>query len=177
MLWSVDPQHAAVEFSVKHMAISTVKGQFKSFTATGETNDAGVPTSLKMEIDAASITTNNEQRDAHLNSGDFFDVAAHPAITFVSTSIKGPADDLTITGDLTMRGVTKPVTLKGELSQTVTDPWGNKRTSIVASGKLSREAWGLTWNQALEFGGFMVSDDVKLHIEAEAVATSEAAVA
>lgn len=177
MLWSVDPQHAAVEFSVKHMAISTVKGQFKSFTATGETNDAGVPTSLKMEIDAASITTNNEQRDAHLNSGDFFDVAAHPTITFVSTSITGAADDLTITGDLTMRGVTKPVTLKAELSQTVTDPWGNKRTSIVATGKLSREAWGLTWNQALEFGGFMVSDDVKLHIEAEAVATSEASVA
>lgn len=177
MLWSVDPQHAVVEFSVKHMAISTVKGQFKSFTATGETNDAGVPTSLRMEIDAASITTNNEQRDAHLNSGDFFDVAAHPTVTFVSTSIKGAADDLTITGDLTMRGVTKPVTLKGELSQTVTDPWGNKRTSIVATGKLSREAWGLTWNQALEFGGFMVSDDVKLHIEAEAIATSEAAVA
>ena len=177
MLWSVDPQHAVVEFSVKHMAISTVKGQFKSFTATGETNDAGVPTSLRMEIDAASITTNNEQRDAHLNSGDFFDVAAHPTISFASTSIKGDADDLTITGDLTMRGVTKPVTLTGELSQTVTDPWGNKRTSIVASGKLSREAWGLTWNQALEFGGFMVSDDVKMHIEAEAVATSEAAVA
>ncbi|HET8770708.1 MAG TPA: YceI family protein [Gemmatimonadaceae bacterium] len=177
MLWSVDPQHAVVEFSVKHMAISTVKGQFKSFTATGETNDAGVPTSLRMEIDAASITTNNEQRDAHLNSGDFFDVAAHPTITFVSTSIKGDVGDLKITGDLTMRGVTKPVTLTGELSQTVTDPWGNKRTSIVASGKLSREAWGLTWNQALEFGGFMVSDDVKLHIEAEAVATSEAAVA
>ena len=177
MLWSVDPQHAVVEFSVKHMAISTVKGQFKSFTATGETNDAGVPTSLRMEIDAASITTNNEQRDAHLNSGDFFDVGAHTTITFVSTSIKGDADDLTVSGDLTMRGVTKPVTLTGELSQTVTDPWGNKRTSIVASGKLSREAWGLTWNQALEFGGFMVSDDVKLHIEAEAVATNEATVA
>ncbi len=177
MRWSVDPSHAVVEFSVKHMAISTVKGQFKSFTASGETNDAGVPTSLRMEIDAGSITTNNEQRDAHLHSPDFFDVATHPKLVFVSTSITGPADDLKIVGDLTIRGVTKPVTLKGELSQTVTDPWGNKRTSIVASGKISREQWGLTWNQALEFGGLMVSDDVKLHIEAEAVAEAKVAVA
>lgn len=171
MLWSADPAHAAVEFSVKHMAISTVKGQFKTFTAVGETNAEGVPTSLQMEIEAASVTTNNEQRDGHLQSPDFFDVATYPKLTFKSTSVKGAADALTIVGDLTIRDVTKPVTLQGELSRTVTDPWGNKRTSIAVTGKLSREAWGLTWNQALEFGGFMLSDDVKLHIEAEAVAT------
>jgi polyisoprenoid-binding protein YceI len=175
MLWTVDNTHALVEFSVKHMAIATVKGHFNTFTATGETNDAGVPTSVSMEIDAASVFTNNEQRDGHLKSPDFFDVANHPKLTFKSTKITGSGDDLTIVGDMTIRGVTKPITLKGEMSQTVTDPWGNKRTSLAATGKLSREQFGLTWNMALEFGGMMVSDDVKLHIEAEAVAVAPVA--
>ncbi|MDH5233564.1 MAG: YceI family protein [Gemmatimonadota bacterium] len=174
MLWTIDPTHAAVEFSVKHMGISTVKGAFNSFTATGETNDAGVPTSLSMEIDADSISTNNADRDTHLRSGDFFDVAEYPKLTFVSTKVSGVRGELTITGDLTIRGVTRPVTLTGELSETVTDPWGNTRTSLAVSGKISRKEWGLTWNQALEFGGFMVSDEVKLHVEAEAVAQVEA---
>jgi polyisoprenoid-binding protein YceI len=177
MLWNIDPTHALVEFRVKHMAISTVKGSFQSFTAAGETNDAGVPTSLEMQIDAASIFTNNEQRDAHLKSPDFFHVESYPQLTFRSTSIAGSGDALTIVGDLTIRGVTRPVTLTGELSQTVTDPWGNQRTSIAVTGTLSREAFGLTWNMALEFGGLMVSDEVKLHIEAEAVAVSAEALA
>ena len=175
MLWTVDNTHALVEFSVKHMAIATVKGHFNTFTATGETNEAGVPTSVSMEIDAASVFTNNEQRDGHLKSPDFFDVANHPKLTFKSTKITGSGDDLTIVGDMTIRGVTKSITLKGEMSQTVTDPWGNKRTSLAATGKLSREQFGLTWNMALEFGGMMVSDDVKLHIEAEAVAVAPVA--
>ncbi len=176
MLWTIDPTHALVEFSVKHMAISTVKGRFNSFTATGETNDAGVPTAVAMEIDAASVFTNNEQRDGHLKSPDFFDVANHPKLTFKSTRITGSGDDLTIVGDMTIRGVTKSITLTGGISQTVTDPWGNKRTSLAASGKLSREDFGLTWNQALEFGGVLVSNEVKLHIEAQAVAAAPATV-
>lgn len=176
MLWTIDPTHALVEFSVKHMAISTVKGRFNSFTATGETNDAGVPTAVTMEIDAASVFTNNEQRDGHLKSPDFFDVANHPKLTFKSTRITGSGDDLTIVGDMTIRGVTKSITLTGGISQTVTDPWGNKRTSLAASGKLSREDFGLTWNQALEFGGVLVSNEVKLHIEAQAVAAAPATV-
>ena len=175
MHWTVDTTHALVEFSVKHMAISTVKGHFNTFTATGETNDAGTPTSVSMEIDAASVFTNNEQRDGHLKSPDFFDIANHPKLTFKSTKITGSGDDLTIVGDMTIRGVTKSITLKGEMSQTVTDPWGNKRTSIAATGKLSREQFGLVWNMALEFGGLMVSDEVKLHIEAEAVAVAPVA--
>lgn len=170
MFWSIDPTHAQVEFSVKHMAISTVRGRFTSFTGNGETDEAGRPTSLRMEIDAPSVTTNNAQRDAHLHSPDFFDVAKFPKLTFVSNSVSGDLDDLTIKGDLTIRGETHPVTLKGEMSQTVTDPWGNQRTSLAVTGKVSREQWGLTWNQALEFGGLMVSDEVKLHIEAEAIA-------
>lgn len=175
MQWTIDTTHANVDFSVKHMAISTVRGNFTVFNGTGETNEAGLPTALSMEIDAASISTNNEQRDGHLKSPDFFAVEEFPKLVFKSTKITGTNDDLTIVGDLTIRGVTKSVTLKGEKSQEVKDPWGNQRTSIVAAGKISREQFGLVWNMALEFGGVMVSDEVKLHIEVEAVAMAEVA--
>ena len=176
MQWTIDNTHALVEFSVKHMAISTVKGHFKSFTATGETNEAGLPTAVQMEIDAASVFTNNDQRDGHLKSDDFFGVEKYPTLSFKSTRITGTGDDLTIEGEMTIKGVTKPLTLTGELSRTVTDPWGNQRNSLAVTGKLSREAFGLTWNMALEFGGLMVSDEVKLHIEAEAVSMVPATV-
>jgi polyisoprenoid-binding protein YceI len=175
MLWNIDPTHASLDFSVKHMAISTVRGSFQKFTATGATNDDGIPTSLSMEIDAASITTNQEQRDAHLRSPDFFDVANHEKLTFKSTKITGTRDDLTVLGDLTIRGTTKPVTLKGEIADVITDPWGNKRTSLAVRGKLVRSEFGLTWNQALELGGVLVSDEVKLELEAQAVAVAEGA--
>jgi len=175
MQWNIDPTHANVDFAVKHMAISTVRGAFNVFNGTGSTNEDGMPVAIAMEIDAASISTNNGQRDAHLKSPDFFDVANFPTLTFKSTRISGTRDDLTIVGDLTIRGTTKQVTLKGEMAPEVKDPWGNQRTSIVASGKLSREQFGLTWNMALEFGGVMVSDEVKLHIEAEAVAVAPVA--
>ncbi len=175
MLWNIDTTHANVDFAVKHMAISTVRGSFGLFSATGETGEDGLPTSLTMEIDAASISTNNEQRDGHLKSPDFFDVATFPKITFRSTRISGTKDDLTIVGDLTIRGVTKPVTLKGELADVLTDPWGNQRTSLVASGRISRQQFGLTWNMALEAGGVLVSDEVKLHVEAQAVAAAAVA--
>jgi polyisoprenoid-binding protein YceI len=175
MLWNIDPTHASLDFSVKHMAISTVRGSFQKFTATGATNDDGIPTALSMEIDAASITTNQEQRDAHLRSPDFFDVANHEKLTFKSTKITGTRDDLTVVGDLTIRGTTKPVTLKGEIADVITDPWGNKRTSLAVRGKLVRSEFGLTWNQALELGGVLVSDEVKLELEAQAVAVAEGA--
>jgi len=160
--WTIDPTHAQVEFAVKHMAISTVRGQFKSFTATGETNDAGMPTALTMEI---------EQRDGHLTSPDFFDAANFPKLTFTATKISGSADALTIVGDLTIKGVTKSVTLTGEMASPIKDPWGNQRTSLSAAGKISRGDFGLTWNMALEAGGFLVSDEVKLSIDAQAVAS------
>lgn len=169
--WTIDPTHAQVEFAVKHMAISTVRGQFKTFTATGETNDAGMPTALTMEIDAASISTNNEQRDGHLVSPDFFDAANFPKLTFTAKKISGTADALTIVGDLTIKGVTKSVTLTGEMASPIKDPWGNQRTSLSVTGKISRGDFGLTWNMALEAGGFLVSDEVKLSIDAQAVAS------
>lgn len=169
--WTIDPTHAQVEFAVKHMAISTVRGQFKTFTATGETNDAGMPTALTMEIDAASISTNNEQRDGHLVSPDFFDAANFPKLTFTATKISGTADAPMIVGDLTIKGVTKSVTLTGEMASPIKDPWGNQRTSLSVTGKISRGDFGLTWNMALEAGGFLVSDEVKLSIDAQAVAS------
>jgi polyisoprenoid-binding protein YceI len=177
MQWQIDPSHSLVEFSVKHMAISTVKGRFTSFTASGATNDDGVPTALAMDIDATSIDTNNAQRDGHLRSPDFFDVANHATLSFRSTKVSGTREDLTIAGELTIRGVTKPITLKGAIVTPVKDPWGNPRTSLEVSGALSRSAFGLTWNQALEFGGVLVSDEVKLTIEAQATAKETAAVA
>ena len=124
--WNIDTTHANVDFSVKHMAISTVRGAFNLFNGTGATNEDGFPVSLAMQIDAASISTNNEQRDGHLKSPDFFDVANHPTLTFKSTRISGTREDVTIVGDLTIRGVTKSVTLKGELGPIVKDPWGNE---------------------------------------------------
>ena len=174
MQWHIDPTHASVGFAVKHMAISTVRGSFKSFDANGETDEHGMPATLTMDIDAASISTNNDQRDAHLKSPDFFDAERFPKLSFRSTKISGAPADLTVTGDLTIRGVAKPVTLKGSMSQVVTDPWGNKRTSLAVSGKISRGEWGLTWNQALEFGGLLVSDEVKLDVEAQAIVAGAA---
>ncbi len=169
MIWNIDASHTNVDFAVKHMAISTVRGSFNVFSATGETNDAGFPTKLSMEIDAASVNTANEQRDGHLKSPDFFDVAASPKITFVATKISGVPSELVIVGDLTIRGVTKSVTLNGEISGEAKDPWGMTRRSLEVSGKILRSEFGLTWNAALEMGGVLVSDEVKLSISAQAI--------
>lgn len=172
MKWNLDASHTNVDFAVKHMAISTVRGSFNVFSATGETDASGLPTTLAMEIDASSVNTNNEQRDGHLKSPDFFDVANSPKITFVSTKVSGTPDDLTIVGDLSIRGVTKSVTLKGEISDELKDPWGLQRRSLEVAGKIKRSEFGLTWNQALEMGGVLVSDEVKLSVSAQAVAAA-----
>lgn len=170
MQWKLDTTHTQVGFSVKHMAISTVRGRFTRFDGAGETDDAGRVTKAGFTIDTASIDTNQEQRDAHLRSADFFDAEGHPTLTFTSTSVTQDGSDITIVGDFTMRGVTRSLTLKGETAPTVKDPWGMTRTALTLEGKLNRKEWGLNWNQALEIGGLMVSEDVKLSIELEAIA-------
>ncbi|MCX5762467.1 MAG: YceI family protein [Gemmatimonadetes bacterium] len=170
MQWKLDTTHTQVGFSVKHMAISTVRGRFTRFDGAGETDDAGRVTKAGFTIDTASIDTNQEQRDAHLRSADFFDAEGHPTLTFTSTSVTQDGSDITIVGDFTMRGVTKSLTLKGETAPTVKDPWGMTRTALTLEGKLNRKDWGLSWNQALELGGLMVSEDVKLSIDLEAIA-------
>jgi polyisoprenoid-binding protein YceI len=169
MKWTLDTTHSAAEFAVKHLMISTVKGRFNTFTGSGTTNTDGTLKSAELTIDATSISTNVEARDNHLRSADFFDVAKFPTITFKSTKIEQKGTDVTITGDLTMHGETKPVTLKGELTAAVTDPWGNQRTALAVTAKINRKDWGLQWNQALEAGGWAVGEDVKLSVEFEAV--------
>lgn len=170
MKWKLDTTHAQVGFSVKHMAISTVRGRFSKFDGAGETDAAGKIAKAEFTIDATTIDTNQEQRDGHLKSADFFDVEKYPTMKFESTDVKYDGSDITIKGNFTMHGVTKPVILTGESSPVVKDPWGMTRTALTLEGKLNRKEWGLNWNQALELGGLMVSEDVKLHLELEAVA-------
>lgn len=173
MKWTLDTTHTQVGFSVKHMAISTVRGRFTKFDGAGETDASGKLVQARVQIDAASIDTNQAQRDAHLRSADFFDAEQYPTITFESTSLSQQGSDISITGNLTMHGVTKSITLRGEAAPVVKDPWGMTRTALTLEGTLNRKEWGLTWNQALELGGLMVSEDVKLSIELEAVAAAE----
>ena len=173
MRWTIDTTHAEVEFSAKHLMISTVKGRFRTFSATGETNPDGTIKGMEMTIDAASLDTNVQQRDDPLKSADFFDVANHPNLTFRSTKVTHQGDQLTIVGDLTIRGTTRPVTLTGEYTAPAKDPWGNLRAALEVSTKINRKDWGLVWNMALEAGGVVVSEEVKLHIAAEATAVAE----
>jgi len=173
MQWTLDTTHTQVGFSVKHMTISTVRGRFTKFDGAGETDASGTLVKARFTIDASSIDTNQEQRDAHLRSADFFDIEQFPTIEFESTGITQAGVDITISGNFTMHGVTKALTLQGAVSPVVKDPWGMTRTALTLEGKLNRKEWGLTWNQALELGGLMVSEDVKLSIELEAVATAE----
>lgn len=177
MIWNLDSSHSSVEFAVKHMAISTVRGKFRVFSGSAETTADGKLVAIDATVDAASIDTSAEQRDAHLRGADFFDVEKHPTFTFRSTRIEQSGDDVVVEGDLTMLGVTKPVTLKGEIAAPQKDPWGNQRAAVELSGKISRKEWGLVWNAALEAGGVLVSDDVKLTISAQATLASPAAAA
>jgi polyisoprenoid-binding protein YceI len=177
MKWNLDTTHSAAEFAVKHLMISTVKGRFNTFTGTGETGPDGAIKSAELTIDAASLSTNVDARDNHLRSADFFDVEKFPKITFKSTKITQAGTDVTITGDLTIHGITKPVTLKGEVTMPVTDPWGNSRSALAVTTKINRKDWGLQWNQALEAGGWVVGDEVKINVEFEAVAEKAQAAA
>ncbi len=174
MKWNIDVTHSQAEFAVKHLMISTVRGRFKTISGFGESDAAGTLTNVSLDIDVASIDTNQQQRDDHLRSADFFDVANNPTMTFRSTAISQSGDDITITGDLTMKGVTKSVTLTGEYSSPVKDPWGNQRAAVNVSAKINRKDWGLEWNMALETGGVVVSEEVKLSIEVQAVAEATA---
>ncbi len=171
MTWSIDPTHSSIEFSVRHLGISTVRGRFRSFSGTVEVAANGRPTALETRIDATSIDTGVEQRDAHLRSPDFFDTEQHPEILFRSTAVTAARDGkLRVTGDLTIKGQARPVSFELELTAAMKDPWGNTRAAASATGLLDRRDWGLTWNQALEFGGWVVGDTIRFAIEVEALA-------
>ena len=170
-LWKIDPTHSSAEFSVKHLMITSVKGQFRTLSGT-VTIDAAHSSEPKVDIliDAASITTHNEQRDTHLRSPDFFDVARYPTLHFVGAHVEGDVTgEFRLTGDLTIRGVTKRVTLLANAEGEGPDPWGGYRSGFSASAKIRRADWGLTWNQALEAGGVVVGDEVKIMIDVQLV--------
>ena len=167
--WNVDQSHSAVGFEVKHMMVSKVKGQFISYTADVEASDLADLTtaSIAFKFDVASINTNNEDRDNHLKSADFFDVEAYPAITFTATNITKKGDDYNVTGDLTIKDVTKPVTFDVEYGGKGTNPWGVEVYGFEAETKINREEFGLTWNAALETGGVLVGKEIKIKVELE----------
>lgn len=166
--WAIDPAHSEVQFKVKHLMISTVTGSFKQFGAEAELEgDDLTNAQVSFWADTASIFTNDEKRDAHLRSPDFFDSEQFPKLTFTSTRIEGSGSNWKVTGDLTIKGVTKPVTLDVEWSGQAKDPWGNTKAGLNLSGKIDRKEWGLTWNAALETGGVLVSEEVRILCEVQ----------
>ena len=168
--WKLDPAHTTIEFVAKHMMITTVKGRFTEFEGTIVADEEHIGnSSVEVSMKAASIDTRAEQRDQHLKSPDFLDVDRYPTITFKSTSIRGTKEHFQVTGDLTIRDITKPVTLDVEFGGEGKDPWGGTRASFSAHGKFDRRDYGLTWNVALETGGILVSNEVKINIEAQVV--------
>jgi polyisoprenoid-binding protein YceI len=166
--WNVDPSHTRVGFSVKHLVISDVKGEFSKVSGKAQLDESDLSkSSVEMTIEVASVDTRDEKRDAHLKSADFFDAAKFPTITFKSTKVVAGKDGaVTVTGDLTMRGVTKPVTLEGSISKTIVDPWGLSRRGVSFAGKLDRKEWGVSWSKVTDVGA-VVGDEVKLDIQAE----------
>ena len=169
--YQIDSSHSAAHFSVRHMMIANVRGEFTKVSGT-ILYDPENPKNSSVEavIDASSIATRDPQRDAHLRSADFLDAEKYPVLTFRSKSISGERGDWKVTGDLTIRGVTREVTLEVEGPTPETrDPWGNLRIGATATGKINRKDFGLTWNTALETGGVLVGDEVKLTLDVEGV--------
>ncbi|HKR63353.1 MAG TPA: YceI family protein [Thermoanaerobaculia bacterium] len=179
--WDIDPAHSSVAFAVKHMMFTTVRGQFKQYSGTIEADEQNPDRSVvHVEIAAASIDTGNADRDTHLRSADFLDVEQFPTITFRSKRVEGAAkregDRFRVIGDLTIRGTTMEVTLDCEYEGTGKDPWGGVRSGARANTSIDRREWGLKWNQALETGGILVANEVRVEIEVQAVKAAPVAV-
>ena len=173
--WSIDPIHSNVEFAVRHLMITTVKGRFTDVHGTVVTDEADrANDSVEVTIGAASIDTREPQRDAHLRSADFFDTEVHPSITFRSTSRRDLSPGhFKVAGDLTIHGVTRPIVLDAISEGRTKDPWGGERAGFSATGTIKRSDFGLTWNQLLETGGFAVGDDIKISVDVQLVKQSE----
>jgi polyisoprenoid-binding protein YceI len=169
--WQIDPSHTSVEFSVKHMVVTTVKGLFGKVAGSFELDEANLErSSVYIEIEAASIDTRWPDRDAHLRSADFLDAEQHPTLTFRSRRVvPRSADRFELIGDLTIRGITREVSLEVEYSGQSKDPWGGTRAGFSAAGVIDRTDWNMTWNGALEAGGLLVSNQVKIQLDVEAI--------
>ena len=172
--WQIDAAHSSVEFAVKHMMFTTVRGRFKDVKGTIEADEQNPDAStVTVEIAAASIDTGSPDRDAHLRSADFLDVENHPTLTFRSKRVEGAmkkeGDKFRVIGDLTVRGTTMEVTLESQYEGTGKDPWGGTRAGARAETRIDRRDWGLKWNQALETGGILVANEVRIEVEVQAV--------
>lgn len=167
--WVIDPTHSKVSFKVKHLMISNVLGSFREFEGAATTEGDDFSTAkISFSLNAASIDTEVADRDAHLKSADFFDAENFPKLTFVGNGLKDLGDDLyELTGNLTIKDVTKAVTLQAEFGGIMTDPWGNVKAGFSVSGKINRKDFGLNWNAALEAGGVLVGEEVKLSADIE----------
>jgi len=174
--WTIDPSHTIVEFGIRHLMITTVKGRFGGVEGTIKGNpDDWTDAEVEVKIDAASVDTRNEDRDNHLRSADFFEVEKYPHLTYKSTKVtKTGENSYTIEGELTIRDVTKPVTLEAEYLGKAVDPWGNEKIGFSAKAKVNRKDFGLTWNAPLEAGGFLVGDEVTIELEVQAAKAAEA---
>jgi polyisoprenoid-binding protein YceI len=171
LTWVIDPTHSHIGFKVKHLMITTVSGEFTRYSATVQADDdrfSGVEAAFSAEV--ASVTTHNEQRDGHLKSADFFDAEHFPNIIFKSTGAKKMGDDeFELYGDLTIKGVTRPVSLEVEFSEVVNDPYGNTKAGFSLKGKISRAHFGLTWSAVTEAGHVVVGDEVKFAMEVQLI--------
>jgi len=167
--WTVDPSHSEVGFSVRHMLISKVKGKFEKFDATFVTGENPLDTKVTASADVASVNTNDKNRDGHLSTNDFFDAPTHPELTFVSTGVRKEGGDYKVDGDLTIKGVTKPVTFDFEFGGFGTDAYGNYKAGFEAKTEIDRNDFGVNWNAALETGGVLVGDKVTITLDVQAV--------
>jgi polyisoprenoid-binding protein YceI len=173
--WTIDPMHSEVLFKVKHLMITTVTGYFKKFNLEVESDNEDFTTAKKIEFtaDIDSIDTNNEQRDTHLKSADFFNAEEHGQLRFVGTKYEANGEEAKLHGDLTIRGITRPVTLNVEFGGIVVDPYGQTKAGFTINGKISRKDFGLTWNAVTEAGSVVVSDEIKIHAEVQLVKQAE----
>ncbi|GAA4044174.1 YceI family protein [Arthrobacter methylotrophus] len=172
-VWLLDMSHSEIGFSVRHAGISKVRGRFTDATAEARVRDSLADASLHASVKTASFDSGDANRDAHVRGADFFDVEKFPEMTFRATRAEGDGEDYTLTGDLTIRGITKPVELEVEFTGVAVDPFGATRAGFSAETEISRKDFGLTWNAALETGGFLVSDKVKINLEAALVKQAE----
>lgn len=169
--WALDPTHSEVQFKIKHLMITNVTGSFTQFDANAETEGDDFSTAqLSFSAPISSISTNNEQRDGHLKSADFFDAEQFPELSFTSKRVeKVSSDTFNVIGDFTVKGISKEAKLNVELGGITKDPYGNTKAGLTISGKINRSDYGLTWNAALETGGVMVSEEVRLNAEIQLV--------
>ncbi|MBO9572966.1 MAG: YceI family protein [Chitinophagaceae bacterium] len=171
VIWKIDPAHTEIQFKVKHLMITTVTGYFKTFEGTveTETDDFNSTTAIMFTADVNSIDTNSQQRDAHLKSSEFFDAEKYGQVLFTGTRFEALQSEATLQGNLTIRGVTKPITLDVELGGTVVDPYGQTKAGFTVTGKISRKEFGLTWNAVTEAGSVVVGDEIKIHAEVQLI--------